>query len=157
LNLFHKFLLALFLSTLLGIVTLASTISYFVTKNVINEEATDTASLMGVLTLTGLGPDKFQQAVKARDMAIFKEMASQLMSMPEIVRVKIFDKTGTLVWSDEERLIGKNFEGNRELRDALGGEVRVAIGLLKNEHVYERDRYGGDPICVEIRSFGIHG
>jgi signal transduction histidine kinase len=141
LNLFHKFLLVLFLSTLLGIVTLASTISYFVRKNVVEGEVRNTASLVRELSRAGLSHETFGYAVQEQDRSTFTRFASQLLSMPEIIRVKIFDRAGALVWSDEERLIGKNFVNNRELKEALGGKIQVVMGVIKSEHIYERERY----------------
>ena len=141
LNTFHKFLLILFLTTLLGIVALASSLSYLLRKNTMQAEARHTAGLMTVLSRAGLRPEIFEYAVKEQDRSTFARFSSQLMSMPEIIRVKIYDRVGSLVWSDEERLIGKSFEGNNELKEALGGKVQVAMGLIKSEHLYEAEKY----------------
>ncbi|MBI4490005.1 MAG: hypothetical protein HY694_13030 [Deltaproteobacteria bacterium] len=140
-NIFHKFLLILCVTTILTVLTLGSTISYLLTKNLVEEEGRDTASLMRVLSRSDLSPEKFAQALRQGDGLAFARFAAQITAMPEVFRVKIYDKVGTLVWSDEERLIGKNFQDNRELAEALRGEVRVAMGLLKDEHIYEKDRY----------------
>jgi len=141
LNLFHKFLLILSLSTLLGIVALAGTISYLLKKNLVEEEGKDTASLMMVLSRSDLSPEMFAQGLRQGEGVAFALFADRIKAMPEIFRVKIYDKVGTLVWSDEERLVGKNFSDNLELKEALGGKVQVAMGLLKREHIYESDRY----------------
>lgn len=141
LNLFHKFLLILFLSTLFVNVILATAISYLLRKGVLEEEANDTASLMTVLSRTDLPPEVFAQALRRNDGAAFDRFADRIRAMPEVIRVKIYDRAGNLVWSDEERLIGKNFGNNRELVEALEGKVRVAMGLLKTEHIYERETY----------------
>lgn len=140
-NIFHKFLLILSLATILAVVTLGGAISYLLRKSLVEGEANDTASLMRVLSRADLSAEIFAQAVRERGSVVFAQFAERLTSMPDVIRVKIYDRTGSCVWSDEERLIGKNFEGNRELKKALGGEVQVAMGLLKNEHIYERDRY----------------
>src|SRR3990167_950398 len=141
LNLFHKFLLILSLSTLLGIVALAGTISYLLKKNLVEEEGKDTASLMEVLSRSDLSPQMFAQRLRQGEGVAFARFADRIKAMPEIFRVKIYDKVGTLVWSDEERLVGKNFKDNLELKEALGGKVQVAMGLFKREHIYEGDRY----------------
>lgn len=139
LNLFHKFLVILFLSTLVGVVTLAGTISYLVKRNFVEEEARDTASLVRALSRTTLSPQVFAQAESEKDGAVFSQFASRLISLPEVIRVKIYNAVGTVVWSDEERLIGEDFRDNRELGEALKGNVRVEMGLLKAEHLYERE------------------
>ena len=140
-NIFHKFLLILFLATILAVVILSSAISYLLRKSLVEEEANDTASLIRALSHTDLSADIFARAVGEKGSVVFAQFAERLTSMPDVIRVKIYDRMGTLVWSDEERLVGKNFEGNSELKKALGGKVQVAMGLVKNEHIYERDRY----------------
>lgn len=140
-NIFHKFLLILSLATILTVLTLGSTISYLLRKSFMEEQARATASLITTLSQAGLSQETFGYAVKDQDRSTFLRFASQLMSLPEIIRVKIYNREGALVWSDEERLIGKDFEGNRELKEALRGKVQVAMGLLKSEHLYERERY----------------
>jgi signal transduction histidine kinase len=141
LNIFHKFFLILSLTTLLGIVALASSLSYLLRESTIEEEARDTASLITVLSRSGLSQEIFDYAVEEQNRSTLARFASQLMSMPEIIRIKIYDRAGNLVWSDEERLIGRSFEGNRELKAALGGKMQAAMGLLKSEHLYEIENY----------------
>lgn len=65
------------------------------------------------------------------------------MSLPEVVRVKIWNREGTVIWSDEPQLIGRSFPGNRELDVSLAGKVAVEIKeLTKPEHEYEQERFG---------------
>jgi signal transduction histidine kinase len=67
------------------------------------------------------------------------ELARLLTTLPEVVRVKVWDRTSTVVWSDAAELIGKRFLDNDELREALGGEVSVEIKpLAKREQASER-------------------
>jgi signal transduction histidine kinase/ActR/RegA family two-component response regulator len=70
------------------------------------------------------------------------ELASQFTDLPEIVRVKVWDRNATVLWSDEERLIGQRFPHNEELERALAGRVEVAIKrLTKPEQSYERRKF----------------
>jgi len=63
----------------------------------------------------------------------------------EIIRIKVFDTSGTIIYSDVEELIGKNFTDNQELNDAMEGTVEVDINrdLKKQENIYERQQYHG--------------
>ncbi|MFQ5853361.1 MAG: sensor histidine kinase [Candidatus Binatia bacterium] len=141
LNIFHKFLLILSVTTVLAVITLASTISYLLKMSMLENEVGNTASLIKTLIGADLAPEKFAQAVGEKDGAAFARFADRLTSLPEVIRIKIYDAVGTLVWSDEKQLIGKAFLENRELGQALRGEVQVAMGLLKSEHIYERGQY----------------
>ena len=72
-----------------------------------------------------------------------RQHLSQLMQgLPEVVRVKVWDRDATVVWSDEPRLIGQRFSDDDELKEALGGAVTVEIKTLENrEHAYERPSF----------------
>lgn len=141
LNIFHKFLLILSLTTVLAVVALASTISYLLKKNMLENEARDTASLVKTLIRTDLPSENFAQAVREKDGVTFAHYADRLTLMPELIRIKIYDAEGTMVWRDEGKLLEETFRDNRELEGALRGQVKVAMGLLKSEHLYERGSY----------------
>ncbi len=67
------------------------------------------------------------------------ELAALLTTLPEVVRVKVWDREARVLWSDERHLIGRRFPDNEELREALGGHIEVEIQRLdKREQAYER-------------------
>jgi hypothetical protein len=71
------------------------------------------------------------------------EIARRFASLPGVVRVKVWDREGTILWSDEPRLIGQRFPDNAELREALAGRLTVeTTEPTKAEHVYEEGRFG---------------
>ncbi|MCL1598941.1 MAG: histidine kinase [Actinomycetia bacterium] len=58
----------------------------------------------------------------------------------EIVRVKIWDSMGTIIVSDESRLIGKTYGMSEDLRAAFNGEVIYEVpDLSRPENEYEQD------------------
>ncbi len=52
--------------------------------------------------------------------------------MSEVIRIKIYDSVGSLACSNEKKRIRETFRDNRELGEALRGQVQVAMGLLKS-------------------------
>jgi len=71
-----------------------------------------------------------------------QELARLMQGLPEVVRVQVWDRNATVLWSDEPRLIGQRFPDNDELKEALAGEVSVEIKTLEGrEHAYERTSY----------------
>jgi signal transduction histidine kinase len=67
------------------------------------------------------------------------EVPRLFAGLPEVVRVKVWSRDASVLWSDEPRLIGRRFPDNRTLRDALAGQVAVKIKQLgDSEHLYER-------------------
>ena len=80
----------------------------------------------------------------------FREFYQQAVMMPEIVRVKVYDARMTVVWSDEQRLIGQSFPDNPHLAGALAGRTMVNLetgGDRKGENVYEGLEF---PSLVEV-------
>jgi hypothetical protein len=62
-----------------------------------------------------------------------------LLELPDVVRLKVYDRTGRVVWSDEPRLIGLAFADNPPLARALRGQVTTVLGAPERaEHLYER-------------------
>jgi len=58
----------------------------------------------------------------------------------EIVRVKIWDRNGTIIVSDEERLIGRTYPMSDDLLAAFNGEVIYEVpDLSRPENEFERD------------------
>ncbi|WP_423923918.1 sensor histidine kinase [Frigoribacterium sp. 2-23] len=59
-----------------------------------------------------------------------------------IVRIKIWDATGRVLWSDEPRLVGETFDLDDDDLEALAGDgVSADVSdLTRPENVYERDR-----------------
>jgi PAS domain S-box-containing protein len=89
-----------------------------------------------------------------REPARYREAFQSLLNLPEVVRIKIWDREATVIWSDDERLIGRRFPENREVRQALAGQVSTLLKTLhKTEHEYERDRFTQlAEVYVPIRS-----
>jgi signal transduction histidine kinase/ActR/RegA family two-component response regulator len=85
----------------------------------------------------------FVNATEAQAWARWNpEFTSLLADLPEVRRIKVWDRNATVIWSDEPRLIGRRFPDNRDLQRALAGSVSVEIKHLKGrEHAYERDRF----------------
>ncbi|MFQ5588500.1 MAG: nitrogen regulation protein NR(II) [Nitrospiria bacterium] len=72
----------------------------------------------------------------------FEALYRRVTHMPEVVRANIYDRQGTVLWSDDARLIGHNFMPNPEISIALTGKASFASGTsgkpTKGEHVMDR-------------------
>ena len=68
-----------------------------------------------------------------------RQFSGLLTSLPEVVRIKVWDSQARILWSDEPHLIGRQFSDNEELGNALQGKLEVEIkSLSKEENGYER-------------------
>ncbi len=71
-----------------------------------------------------------------------REIPRLFLGFPEIVRIKVWDREGTVLWSDDARLIGRRFPDNRDLRESLAGRITVQIKeLVKSEQAFDRGQY----------------
>ena len=80
-----------------------------------------------------LDPERYAQI----DTLIRKDILHE-----HIVRVKIWNKDGLLLYSDEKSLAGQPFSISHELEEALAGEIAMEVSSLnKTENVGERELY----------------
>ena len=135
--------------TILTTAGLCLVITYFLRKDLLEREWHVTADYIRTEATQHLGPSDFADPHSSQAAAHFETFYHQVVLMPEIVRVKIYDADMAVLWSDEPRLLGQRFPDNVHLRGALTGRVTVNIetGGAKGEHVYERDRF---PRVVEV-------
>ena len=73
------------------------------------------------------------------DYKNFSAKMKHLSFGPNIERVKVWNKDGMVVWSDDKRLVGQRFLDNNELNDALKGKIVSKMSKLeKTEQVFEQ-------------------
>src|SRR5262249_36154536 len=84
-------------------------------------------------------PADFAAPFSAPAQERFEAFYRRAVLMLEVFRVKIYDTTMTVVWSDEAHLIGQHFLDNPHLMGALAGRVTANLEThaRKGEHIYE--------------------
>jgi signal transduction histidine kinase len=79
----------------------------------------------------------------------FAEFFSQVAAIPDVLRANVYTPDRRVLWSSNEALIGRVFDANEELEEALNGETVVERGIKvdhagarpKQEHIYiEQER-----------------
>ena len=66
---------------------------------------------------------------------------SEMLSLGNIFRVKIWGRDGKILWSDQAELIGQTFPDNDGFQEAMTGVVASENALLeKTENIDEKDR-----------------
>ena len=138
-----KFAVLSFLCIMLFALTMGFALSSLLTRAVQEWELENTAALARrEAELRGI--DTFLEMPRrtALDERARHEFSRLMQGLPEIVRIKVWDRDATVVWSDEPRLIGQRFSDDDELKEALAGEVTVDIKTLEErENTYERPSY----------------
>ena len=137
LNVLQKFTALSIIVTVVIMLALGVLVSTLLTRWLLAHEVRITAEALRAVTSIDLPPETFARAVRERDAGVFEYIWRHLEHMPEVLRVKIYDAEGRIVWSDEGLLIGKLYEDNEELDEALAGEVVAEMGKSKTEHELE--------------------
>ncbi len=70
----------------------------------------------------------------------FDNLLEHVKLIPDIVRFKVYNHEGVVIWSDDQRVVGQKYPDNHELHEALEGKVVAEMSSLdKKENVYEHD------------------
>jgi signal transduction histidine kinase len=137
---FHGFLLAS--GALIGVVIAVSGLSVgrFYERNVLAHEEEYTANVVRAYAAQSVSPADFELTLPGVDRPAFKNLLQEL-SASGVFRIKVYDRTGRIVWSDEPRLLGRVFPDHRYLEQALRGKVVTVLQPPQQpENIYERTR-----------------
>src|SRR5438309_682245 len=142
-----RFALLSFFVTAATTAALVVIISYHFRQHLLEREWTWTAAYVAKEAHSNLSAAHFLAPHTPEAQARFTTFYEDVILLPELVRLKIYDAEGTVIWSDEPRLVGQRFLDNPQLRGALAGRIMVKgeIGERKGEHVYEPN-----PSLVEV-------
>jgi len=138
-----KFAVLSFLCILVFALTMGFALSSLLTRAVQEWEWENTAALARrEVELRGIDTLLAAPRRAPLDERTRHEFSRLMQGLPEVVRIKVWDRDAMVVWSDEPRLIGQHFSDDDELKEALAGEVTVEIKTLEGrEHTYERPSY----------------
>jgi signal transduction histidine kinase len=139
-GLLTRFATVTFLCVIALAMAMGFALSHLLTRAVSEWEWENTAALMRREVKLGELEGFFTEPPGPEAIAKWGGRISRLFSgLPEVVRVKIWDRNATVIWSDEAQLVGQRFPDNDELKEALEGQVAVEIqSLEKAEQRYER-------------------
>ena len=137
-NRFHWFLVTSAALIAAAVVISGLLLARVLEHHVIAQEERHTAQVVRAQAAMHLTPPDFGPLDSPEEGSSFEAF---LQVLPGVFRVKVFDRSGTIVWSNESKLIGQRFPDNRNLAKALRGEVAMVLEAPKRqEHVYERAR-----------------
>lgn len=128
---------------------LSFVISYSLRRDMLAREWHVTAQYIRLQAQEHLTPSDFADPGSVTAQRHFRVFYEQVMRMPEIVRVKVYDRSRAVVWSDEPRLIGQRFADNPQLAEASEGHTVANIETRgkKEENIFEGTSY---PRLVEL-------
>ena len=115
-------------------VIMALVLSRFVTKSLVERDAEVSAAFVqSIVEVQNVGdyllmrePGKFQKDAL--------EFFAHLAGMPEVLRANVYGIDNMVIWSSKAEMIGKRYQRNDELDQALAGAVVANIESGDDEH-----------------------
>ncbi len=112
-------------------------------EDALDEAALEAAGAATAVITPQVGPRDFRSPTPTT-VAAWKQRVAQIVGGMDIVRIKVWNPQGQVVYSDETDLIGRTYPlaEEEELKEALAGHVAKELsGLEKSENEKERS-YG---------------
>lgn len=131
-NLLRWFSLMSFVSIAIISIVSALLLSRFLSDNILKRDAVLTMEFVHSVFQSENTSAYFGSEYNEKDKAIFEGFFKRIRTIPEVVRVNIYSKDGTVIWSDDNRFIGHRFMPNPELLLALSGRLAIGSGPLVN-------------------------
>ncbi|MBI3762833.1 MAG: hypothetical protein HY260_13375, partial [Chloroflexi bacterium] len=139
LSLLARFSLVSFLITAGIAIALAWGIQYELEQNALRQEAESAADQVVTILNPNLETADLTGPLGETRYAQIDALIRQNVIHQHIVRVKIWNRDGLLLYSDERDLVGQRFPLSDELKEALNGEIATEVSsLAKAENVEER-------------------
>jgi two-component system, NtrC family, sensor histidine kinase HydH len=129
----------------IGIVTVATSVflSRFLTEHMLRRDAEVTMSF--VVSVAKVQNAAAYFAGRRQGDSNWKEFFEHVADMPDVLRTNAYDKQRKVIWSSDKSLVGKQFDANDELEEALKGQLAIDSGvtskdrLPKAEHIHLSD------------------
>jgi hypothetical protein len=118
---------------------LGFTITEFHEWNMIRNGASSLEELLDNLIQKQFPPEELTPLEFEKDIDKISRVFEPVLAMPEIVRIKVYNREGVIIWSDEGSLIGKQFPGPRIDQAIAGNRVTLILKPKGAEHIYEKD------------------
>ena len=144
---FRNDLLTRFSVVALGITAIvAIALNWGITRELewlaLSSEADSAADQVSSILTPNLFPSDFDSPLDPARYAQIDDLIRQNVLSEHIVRVKIWNRQGLLLYSDEKDLAGQFYPMSEELEEALAGEIAMEVSSLnKEENKVEREMY----------------
>lgn len=112
------FILGLFIS--FGVTRIIENHTLQLVTHITGEYAKDILS-------SSVSPDFFAKPLTSEDYTHLSKVLGKEALTHNVVRIKIWDKNGTILYSDDKNIIGKTFSVDNNLQQALGGKTTVEM------------------------------
>lgn len=142
LSLLAKFTIISFLITAAIAIALGWGIQQQMEQNALSQAAENTADHVSTILNQKLYQADFKGTLDPARYEQIDSLIRQNVLNKHVVRVKIWNHEGLLIYSDEKEQIGQRFPDDEELQKALAGEIVSVVSPEKEENIDERKSFG---------------
>jgi len=141
-SLLFRFSLISLLLTLLIAAGLAWRLESTLENDALQDVAENTARQATNILNKNLVSSDLMDSMQGQRYAEIDALIHNTLLNANIVRIKIWNPAGLLIYSDDQSIVGKTFPLSTELEEAFKGEIATEISLLnKDENASERLAY----------------
>ena len=108
------------------------------TRNTLERDAAVSAAFLESIIRAEETWSYFADPKSAAAKEPLESFFNHVSRMPGVVRANVYSPDGTVLWSSDAKLIGRRFQDNHELMEALNGRIVVEAGQVgdhKEEHI----------------------
>lgn len=139
------------LFTIVALIVVGTGIYHTLRANIrnilIEEKAQELSMVTAKHAALSLKPEDFINLDQETTDMTF-DMFYEMISLDGVIRIKVYDKLGTIIYSDEPKLIGKKYS-NQQLNEALSGQ-QVSLVKKSEENELENAYEQKFPNLLEI-------
>ena len=135
----RQFALLSFVTILfIGLVS-AYTLSRLLTNEILTRDAIVSGDFVNSIVTADRSWRYFNDVDNPAGKAVLREFYDHVTHLPDALRFNVYGKDQRVIWSSDNELIGKKFDDNDELEEALEGRLVFESGTIgervKKEHV----------------------
>ncbi len=128
-NLIQKFSILSFLWVFLFVIVSGSALNYYLKMNMVEREGGITSRFITAKVKEKMTFQDSPRSSLKFEKRVYIDMFRDIRSIPEIVGIDIYNTDKTVLWSDKEEFIGRQFLQNAELQRALKGENVISLDI----------------------------
>lgn len=137
-------------------------LSRFLTENLLHRDAVVTAEFVQSIAQTADIRVHFGELDLRKVRPHLDGFFRQIAHLPDVARANVYSRNRTIVWSNDDDLVGRRFDHNQELEQALNGTLALKTGQVsateKSEHVSfsaDVERFVENYIPIHSASGGV--
>src|SRR5829696_7668571 len=142
LSLLARFTLVSFFITLLIAIGLAWRLELTLERDALSAVAENTADQATNILSRNLTVADLETALHGERYEEIDTLIHNTLLSADIVRIKIWNRDGLLVYSDDKNIVGKVFPVEEDMQEAFAGEIASEVtDLQSEENIDERNKF----------------